>query len=174
MGWLFKSELRSAKAVHKHLLEQLSSVEVLAHAATNFGRHFYAATPKGIFVALVSSSDGWWGYKDMSEAMGPTIVDCPLFVLDAAPDPECSYSTEWRNRVRKFHERNKRKLAPGHTFLTRQGYYQVEYRLRGFRNAYAIVRQSDGAAFRATIQQINSMEADCVTASSPSIESPLD
>lgn len=50
---------------------------------------------------LASSRDGW-GYKDMSESMGPYESDCPLKFLDMVPDPG-GYATAFRERVRVFH-----------------------------------------------------------------------
>jgi len=50
---------------------------------------------------LMAADQGWWGYKDMDESMGPSDVSCPLSYLNMVPDPG-GYATAWRERV-KFH-----------------------------------------------------------------------
>lgn len=68
------------------------------------------------------------GYKDMEEASGPFVYDCPLKFLERAPEPERSKSTiewdnarhgglSWRDRVRAWHngqrEKRSRTIEPG-------------------------------------------------------------
>ena len=55
--------------------------------------------------------DGW-GYKDISESMGPIYVNCPLSYLDLVPDPG-GHATQWRTRVREHHAAKKLKLTVG-------------------------------------------------------------
>lgn len=45
-----------------------------------------------------------WGYKDVSEDMGPCEVNCPLKYLDMAPEGalDSEYATEWRESVRAY------------------------------------------------------------------------
>lgn len=78
------------------------------------------ATPERfICLYLLGSQKGYgWGYKAVEETMGPAETGCPLSYLDMVPDPG-SYSTDWRERVRKHHERRlqgtsiAQKLKPG-------------------------------------------------------------
>lgn len=53
-----------------------------------------------------------WGYKDISEEMGPCEVSCPLSFLDMVPDPG-GYATAWRARVREHHRIRNQKLVVG-------------------------------------------------------------
>lgn len=48
--------------------------------------------------------DVGWGYKDMSESMGPMYWSCPLEFLDMAK----SADEEWRKSVRAYHIRKLR------------------------------------------------------------------
>jgi hypothetical protein len=46
---------------------------------------------------------GGWGYKGMSEDMGPYYYDCPLSLIDAASEPINESAREWRLKVRAHH-----------------------------------------------------------------------
>lgn len=46
-----------------------------------------------------------WGYKDISESMGPTEVNCPLRFLEMTPVPDSTFAVGWRDRVREYHAR---------------------------------------------------------------------
>ena len=60
---------------------------------------------------LQRSADGW-GYKPMSESMGPYYWSCPLAYLDLAPEA-CA---EWREGVRKYWSKRNRQLQVGFTY----------------------------------------------------------
>ena len=48
------------------------------------------------------------GYKDLCETMGPSEVNCPLYLLDLVPCPtDYGYAVEWRERVRQWHSMSK-------------------------------------------------------------------
>jgi len=52
-----------------------------------------------ICLCLLQSQKGYgWGYKSMTEAMGPYIYSCPLDFLDQAPEA----CPEWRTKVREY------------------------------------------------------------------------
>lgn len=53
-----------------------------------------------------------WGYKDMCESSGPFYYSCPLDYLAMVP-VECE---SWRERVRAYHAKQKRKLRIGTTY----------------------------------------------------------
>lgn len=77
--------------------------EVLASRTTQSGvwqvvKSHADQTPV-IVLFLVSSERGHAYYKDMSEDMHPFYYDCPLALLDMAP--ECC--SEWRAKVREWH-----------------------------------------------------------------------
>ena len=50
---------------------------------------------------LLAKSDGWWGYKPVSEDMGPCDTACPIKYLDEADEPSNDYAREWRAKVRR-------------------------------------------------------------------------
>jgi hypothetical protein len=59
-------------------------------------------------VILTSKKNGEWGYKDMTESMGPYYTDAPLKLLDLLSeiDPEDgygAYALKWREAVRETH-----------------------------------------------------------------------
>lgn len=56
------------------------------------------------FIAVIllgTDGHGNWGYKDMTESMGPCYHSCPLAYLDMVPCPG-GYATEWREAVRAY------------------------------------------------------------------------
>ncbi|TXI90541.1 MAG: hypothetical protein E6Q36_01260 [Chryseobacterium sp.] len=65
-----------------------------------------------IFCDLLRCYGGEWGYKDLSESMGPLYYSCPLSYLQLAPEVK---NQNWRNLVIEYHreaaERRKRKVA---------------------------------------------------------------
>jgi hypothetical protein len=52
-----------------------------------------------------------WGYKDMDESQGPVEVDCPLSLLAMVPCPTGGYAAGWREKVRAYHEAEKRRKS---------------------------------------------------------------
>ena len=76
------------------------------------GRIVYAG------VVLTSRRDGEWGYKDLSETMGPHEAQAPLRLLDLLSplDPEAGrYARGWREKVRAHHaaKRDRLKVRAG-------------------------------------------------------------
>ena len=49
---------------------------------------------------LVRSGNGLWGYKPISEAMGPNYHTCPRVYLDMTPVENIS----WRSAVQEYHK----------------------------------------------------------------------
>ena len=51
---------------------------------------------------LLDRDRGCWGYKDMSDVMGPTYVSCAVSVLDAADryPAQTEEAVQWRARCR--------------------------------------------------------------------------
>lgn len=64
-------------------------------------------------IVLTSRRDGEWGYKDLSESMGPHEAAAPLKLLAllSPVDPEAdTYAGAWRGRVRATHEARRARL----------------------------------------------------------------
>ncbi len=72
---------------------------------------------------------GDWGYKDMTESMGPNYYSCPLAYLDMTPEPKSEYAKGWREKVRAYHARRSQSLTVGQTIMldgaTQAGPYTV-------------------------------------------------
>lgn len=54
-----------------------------------------------------------WGYKDMSESMGPCYYTCPLRYLKEVPLPDSEFAGPWREKVKAYHARQKRVYQVG-------------------------------------------------------------
>jgi hypothetical protein len=60
----------------------------------------HAGGNRKIVLCLLDNQPGFgWGYKDMTESMGPCEVDCPEVLLNQAP-VTCQ---SWRDKVRAYH-----------------------------------------------------------------------
>lgn len=67
---------------------------------------------RSILVNLVVFDKYEWGYKDMSEDMGPGYHDCPLIILKDVPCPNDKYAIEWRKAVmERYYNENAKKAA---------------------------------------------------------------
>lgn len=56
-----------------------------------------------IVLCLMECRGGCWGYKDISDSMGPCETNCPLSYVEACTPTESVWANEWREKVRKFH-----------------------------------------------------------------------
>ena len=77
----------------------------------------YVPAPNGSItyagVILTRRENGEWGYKDMSECVGPADCDAPLKLLDMLSDltPDHDrYARDWRERVRAHHAARRARL----------------------------------------------------------------
>lgn len=52
-----------------------------------------------------------FGYKDMTEDMGPVIANCPKKILDLLTEPENEWAAQWRERCRAKLNRPKIKIG---------------------------------------------------------------
>lgn len=120
LGGLIPQPRTQADAVVSGLAGDRERRGVLKDALVNRCHHYYAAFQPGdgtvtVIVCMFhgnSRSEDGWGYKDMDEACGPVIYDCPLSILDLATDPAPNeYAKEWRQNVRDYWARRRRSLA---------------------------------------------------------------
>jgi hypothetical protein len=123
MGWLISHDLTKKEQVAeivKGWSNDDKGVRFLAHSVRGnvlyaVGQSFDRTTPERfedrfILVCLLRKDRGYgWGYKDMSESMGPYKYDCPLKFLKMAPVA----NEEWRANVLAHHARVKAKKAIG-------------------------------------------------------------
>jgi hypothetical protein len=54
------------------------------------------------FTNIAKDGDGW-GYKPVSESMGPCDLSCPVSYFDLVPEPPSDYAREFRENVRARH-----------------------------------------------------------------------
>lgn len=67
-----------------------------------------------------------WGYKCVSESMGPCEKDCPLALLKLADEPPNDYAKEWRTEVLEFHARKSCKRKPVAGLVVKSGDREYE------------------------------------------------
>lgn len=114
MGWTFSSKRQTlAQFQNERILDMRSSSWIVRDIEFTPGAIWYAlewpATPDRPMSRLIAvdliegNAGGGWGYKPLDETMGPCNHQCPLRMLDYVPDPGC-FATEWRGRVRAWHE----------------------------------------------------------------------
>lgn len=115
MGWSYRYSWRTLADVHNYVTRpRENGTKVVAKCAKDYGRRLWTVfeRPDGVrFICLFlcnrHKDDGLWtaGYKDITEDIGPSEVDCPLSYLTLAPyREECGrYSKDWREKVRAYH-----------------------------------------------------------------------
>ncbi len=119
MGWLYMKSLKGHAGPSHYLDDQFTydrdnvRSRVLKSALVS-KRVYYAAVEqirpgraREVFavVCLVDYNprafDGFiFGYKDMTENMGPYESDCPEAILDRLTPTDSDYAREWRERCR--------------------------------------------------------------------------
>lgn len=117
MGWTFTADA-TRKDVIRELTEDSSSVTT--HAKCLRGNVLWAiqtnevSAEKGyddatfIGCYLLGRDPGFgWGYKAMTESMGPAETSCPITYLDRVPQPPGEFAAGWRARVRAEADRKK-------------------------------------------------------------------
>ena len=110
---------------------------------------------------IAKERNGGWGYKGLSEDMGPYEVNCPLSLLNkATPTSEAepfSYARGWREKVRAYHAKRANKAKPAAGMVIT--YCGHQYRLDAPyapRKGWSVTRVSDGAVFRMKAKQLSS------------------
>lgn len=113
MGWLF-TEGRTKAELITHLTEGDSKIRT--HRKCVRGSTLWAVQENtdypGLFIIayLLRRERGYgWGYKPVSESMGPAELSCPVGYLDAVPVADSAYAQPWRDRVRQRQAENNRR-----------------------------------------------------------------
>lgn len=166
MGWLYSNRWDSKLALLEYLrgAERWGSDYRIVKSTVRGNRHWYVGErlKDGVrFIGLdliASGREHGWGYKDMDESCGPCYYDCPLGLLDLAPNPPGgTFAEGWRDKVRAHHARRSAKpsmtLTPG-LVVTYGGH---QYRLQneaGPRKGWYVNRESDGRLFRMNARQL--------------------
>lgn len=122
MGWLFthgqsRADLIQSRVkpwdnegTHGETIDYAVCMNVLwtVNVITKDGKE----TSRFIGCDLLAKHDGAWGYKDMTESMGPCYYSCPLRFLDIVPVA----SAEWREKVKEYHAKRQRKFELHKTY----------------------------------------------------------
>lgn len=118
MGWLFMRDLGGHSTARAYLDNQFTYARdnhrLTVLASLMVGSTYYAAAERvensgerQVFaiVCLTKTSTGardgcTFGYKDMTEHMGPCESECPASILDELTDTDSQYAQAWRDRCR--------------------------------------------------------------------------
>ena len=131
MGWTFYEKPRDVKTDLDRGLtwENAEGKRRVLVSAIVAAREYYAAVehtkPDGtrevwaatyLLQFVPKATDGCtFGYKDMTEHMGPYIWRCPVRILDLLTETDNEYANRWREKCREYHAHRAAapKLAPG-------------------------------------------------------------
>jgi hypothetical protein len=156
-GWSSASELRA----HLNDIRSNGNVTVVMQRATAYGRHvwtLYETKSGERFInldLLAGNARSEWGYKDMSEDMGPCYYDCPLELLEAATEPVNEYARAWREKVRAYHAARRQTFANGDRVRIGEQTFRV---LGPYKRSWRVERESDGHVYKARGDQMERVE----------------
>jgi len=151
MGWLFG--WNSREELKTHLLKEQNGYNVLDSALTNLGRNLWVVFEHPhkykficLFLLAGGKKDGF-GYKPVSEDMGPCEVDCPLRFFELAPlhDQSGTYAAKWRGRVKAHHAKKSVKYADGDEVLVHGDRFKIVGR---YKRSYVIQCCKTGARYK--------------------------
>ncbi|PZU06526.1 hypothetical protein [Sphingomonas sp.] len=140
MGWLFIRDMGAHATARAYLDAQFTYARddhrLAVLASSMVGSTYYAAAERieaasgrEVFaiVCLTRTSTGardgcTFGYKDMTEHMGPHESDCPARLLDLLTETQSDYALAWRARCRANLVQNRLRQAkptprPGQTIV---------------------------------------------------------
>jgi hypothetical protein len=153
MGWLYGWSTK--QELIKHLQEKSSyskGFRPIKHSLIGNNHWTLLRTPEDkitIALELISCDQGQYGYKGISEDMGPTQINCPLSFVNAADDTDSPYAKEWREKVRNFHQR--KKSRPSYSSGQKWLFGGKKYRLlesAGKRKGWLATEMCSGQVFR--------------------------
>lgn len=106
MGWLFYHRPKG-ESDRQHFQQKLNTDDEIIECATKNCVFYAAVRTKSTgevwaLVILIRRTRGElnFGYKDMTETMGPAVADAPASVLDRLTPTDNEYALEWRQRCR--------------------------------------------------------------------------
>ena len=168
MGWLYSDRWQSQKEVEEHLTVQIGQAGYKVLDKSSSWGEFYALCehPNGqrdIFVALIKGTKpsrykcGEFGYKDMSESMGPCYYNCPERILAKSTD-QSEYAVAWREKCRKLRKEKSlqtkvlKALKEGDKLLTSFGELIFMYHYKS--TQFVAKRVDSGKVFRYNVKHI--------------------
>ena len=113
MGWSYSYGAHEKNDIKNMILGDLrdGGYTVIKHSTV--GSHFWLAVSRErvsfVLLCLLGKSDGVWGYKDMTEDMGPYFYDCPQSIIKAVGPTANPRAQEWRAKVETYHQTKKRR-----------------------------------------------------------------
>lgn len=153
-GWDSKKELTDYLASprragsHARLIASASTISAF-FAVWEYTENVeqYKTGDRWLETTLISGGRGNdWGYKDMSETMGPDGCEaCPLRFLDMVPDPGGA-ATEYREKVRAYHAQRARQLEVGAIYAAVGAKGITSFRIESLRPLRGV--GSDGRLYR--------------------------
>lgn len=167
MGWSFSCVDTGRKAhieritSQKHFSEDYRPLasrvvgnnvwQVVLHIPT--GRRFITLD------LIAKERGGGWGYKGLSEDMGPNEVNCPLSLLALAGPPKEGHAAAWREKVRAYHanKKTKPKYAAGMVVKYSGALYTLDGPAPGARRGWNVTSQH-GARYRMSFKQLADAE----------------
>lgn len=160
----YTSGWSSLKEVKEHILKgQGKGYQVMDNRSTKCGRNLWLAIRNEekdesfICLYLISSHDREWGYKGISEGMGPNEIDCPLSLLDKTKGENHPYAIEWRKKVREFHA-HKKEIAKGIEIGEHVTVYDELFKIVGkVDRSYVGIKVSTGQKFKLSCKQIQKL-----------------
>ncbi len=111
MGWMFLHNCPDKRQVIEMCTRDSDTLKCVKKAV--HGNNLWTAwqdsvTKKKIIILFLLGKDrGDWGYKDITEGMGPVEVDCPLSFLILFLSLILRMPRDGEERVRKYHEEEK-------------------------------------------------------------------
>jgi hypothetical protein len=144
MGYLFLSECVEKKQIVERLVKGTKKHKVVGN------RLWYVAKDSEsgsdfIGLCLLSKSEGHWGYKSLSESMGPYYYDCPLKFLEETAGVS-SANQEWRELVHEEAKKKGRKISVGDKIVAYNRTYQILEDLG--RKGFAVENIENGTKYR--------------------------
>ena len=162
MGWTYSPCWPNRAALLHYLRspERIGSHAKLLRSSALGNHHWFVYELQdgqrviGLDLMASGRSDGW-GYKSLSEDMGPVACDCPLALLELAGKAR-GHAHEWRERVREYHRRRaaRPKAAVGLVVT----YGGRRYRLlepAGPRRGWRVRCLDDGCEYRMRARQLS-------------------
>jgi hypothetical protein len=157
MGWYYTYGIRTARDMKDSILRDIGNGRTVL-ASGGSGREFYVAYlcangERAIELFLIEQSDGEYGYKPISEDMGPYYYNCPEKVIKAAGEcsPERKTASDWRIKCREYAAKKRRKFNPGDRVTQNGRFYTVTGE---YSRTYVAVTRDDGALFKAKISDL--------------------
>lgn len=165
MGWLYSHGDRESLIAHLRDQARYAKPYVLLSSSVSGSRVWSVVEnaetgERTICLDLTQGNkrDGW-GYKHMTEDMGPCHYDCPQWAIKAAGEPRNEFAREWRQKVAAYREAlaaKKQATKPGTVVAYGDHQYRLLHPTPSIRGRWEVRRESDGMEFSMRAHQLKS------------------